>query len=135
MIKKSRHYLGQVINKTCPWCKTEFSTDNARDVYDTRQCNMAAKQARYRARKYAERDELPVSSTPGASYNLRIRERLEEPVTLTSGHKTEVDWYAKAPVKSSADYELRTDLINWPDMSEAGCRHGEVGYCWKCDLG
>lgn len=132
--RKSQHYLGQIVNKVCDWCKSEFKTDDARDVYCSPKHYRAAKQARYRARKYAER-EVVVSSVPGASYNLRVKEQIEEPVKLSAGHRTEVAYYEKAPVRSSADYELQPDLYNMPDFSSDECVHEVAGYCWRCDLG
>lgn len=125
---KPRRDLGQFIVKTCPWKNHQFETNNVRKIYCCPSHQQLDKKDRRRQREYAAR-ELPVSSKPGASYNLNFREVLEVPVKLERSHKTEVEFYKKVPIRASSGLE---NLWNLPMIDDGTCVHGLKGDCWQC---
>lgn len=125
-------YLGKLLVKICPWCNQEFKTDKKAQSYCTPTHKKNAEISRRRQRQYFEREEIPVSSKPGASYRISVhKEILVEPAKNVQPPK-EVSYYLKAPIRHSADM-VPSGFYNLPDLS-SGCVHGVDGYCLRCDI-
>lgn len=131
-IGKDKPYLGKLIVKVCPWKNHEFKTANKNQVYCSVNHAKTAQNARKREREYAEREVIPVSSKPGASYNLRIKEFTGVAPVKNLQPVREVLYYEKAPMRHMAD--LPRASYNLPDLSTGECKHGNLDYCVYCDL-
>lgn len=129
----SKPYLGKLLVKKCPWCNNEFKTDKKSQAYCSATHKKNAEVSRRRQRQYFDREDIPVSSKPGASYRVAVQKEILVAPTMNVMPSKEVEYYLKAPIRHSADLPV-SGAYNLPDLSSGECRHGEIGYCVFCDF-
>lgn len=128
-----KRFLGQYIVKVCPYDGVEFQTENKQQTYCTPSHQQLDKQRRRRQRIYAERP-VEVSSTPGASYRLQIREfTAEAPERREKAPEPVVERYLKLPIRTMSNFQS-TFGLNMPELDGGTCEHGRYGDCWECRL-
>lgn len=130
---KPKRFLGGYIVKVCPWKNHEFETDDPSRVYCSIGHKKQENERRRRERIYASRETLPISSKPGASYNLRIREVREAPIVMTKSPEPVVQYYKKLPVRAMSNFQS-TYNAQLPSLDDGACAHGRVGDCFECWL-
>ena len=134
-----RQSLGGYIVRVCPYKDHEFTTDNPNKKYCSEKHKIAHTQQKRRARQYAERESLPISSKPGASYRVLSMPEVtgEVPVKYTSAKdapKPVVERYQKIPMRALSNFQS-TYAAHLPNLDEGLCPHGRWGQCESCWLG